>query len=192
MPLPRTSSRNPAPDYPAVSAGMLEAVFTNAVQETMAPAAEQWVNSHHTELVNTLKPLIRSWMDERLPQVVESILRQELGRAIGKSSASLILRVGHSDDTGVRIAGAGADGGNRTRVCSLGSCRSTIELRPLFPDLSLFCLLKTRLFLTAEANFVQIAFDLVRPKSTISTAVASAASRADSPGARNPQRGTPI
>ncbi len=85
VPLPRTSSRNPAPDYPAVSAGMLEAVFTNAVQETMAPAAEQWVNSHHTELVNTLKPLIRSWMDERLPQVVESILRQELGRAIGKS-----------------------------------------------------------------------------------------------------------
>lgn len=27
---------------------------------------------------------------------------------------------------------AGADGGNRTHVCSLGSCRSAIELHPHF------------------------------------------------------------
>ena len=33
---------------------------------------------------------------------------------------------------------AGAGGGNRTLVCSLGSCRSTIELRPQTGGLSPF------------------------------------------------------
>lgn len=85
VPMPRVAAPTPArQDYSLFSAGMLEAVFTSAVQEAMAPAAQQWVNGHQTELVNALKPMIRTWMDERLPNVVESILRQELGRAIGK------------------------------------------------------------------------------------------------------------
>jgi cell pole-organizing protein PopZ len=84
-PMPRAQTRNGAPpENSAFSAGILEAVFTGAVREAITPTAQQWVNSHQAELIDALKPMIRSWMDERLPQIVENTLKQELGRAIMK------------------------------------------------------------------------------------------------------------
>ena len=85
-PMPRAPARNGAAagNNPAFSAGTLEAVFTGAVREGITPTAQQWVNGHQAEMIEALKPMIRSWMDERLPHIVENTLKQELGRAIVK------------------------------------------------------------------------------------------------------------
>src|SRR6476660_6770766 len=47
------------------------------------------------------------------------------------------------DDLACRI---GAGEGNRTLVCSLGSCRSTIELRPRTPDFTRSLITRPRAF----------------------------------------------
>jgi cell pole-organizing protein PopZ len=43
---------------------------------------QEWVNTHQTELVDAMKPMIRAWMDDHLPRLVENVLKQELGRAV--------------------------------------------------------------------------------------------------------------
>lgn len=68
--------------YSAFAGGMLETVFSRAVQESVAPSLQAWVSSHETQLLEALKPIMREWMDANLPRMVESVLKQELGRAV--------------------------------------------------------------------------------------------------------------
>lgn len=68
--------------YSAFAGGMLESVFARAVQDAVAPSLQNWVAEHQAELVEAAKPILREWVDANLPRLVETILRQELGRAI--------------------------------------------------------------------------------------------------------------
>jgi cell pole-organizing protein PopZ len=69
-------------EYSHFAGEMLETVFARAVQDAVAPSLQQWVNNHETDLMEALKPIIRNWMDEHLPRLVENVLKQELGRAV--------------------------------------------------------------------------------------------------------------
>jgi cell pole-organizing protein PopZ len=60
----------------------LDSVFERAVQEAVSASVQQWVSSHEAELINASKPMLREWMDNRLPGLVENVLKQELGRAV--------------------------------------------------------------------------------------------------------------
>ena len=71
---------SPAKHATSASGGILEAIFTRAVQDAMTPALHQWVDSHKTEIMDNLKPLIRDWMDDRLPRLIEAAVRREIGR----------------------------------------------------------------------------------------------------------------
>lgn len=68
--------------YSEFAGGMLEPVFSRAVQEAVVPNLQNWVNTHEAELMEAIKPLMRDWMDANLPRLVEAVLKEELGRAV--------------------------------------------------------------------------------------------------------------
>jgi uncharacterized protein len=61
--------------------GTLDALFTRAIQDAFMPTLQEWVDSHHAEILDELKPLIREWMDENLPTLIESAVTKEITRA---------------------------------------------------------------------------------------------------------------
>ena len=71
----------PAPAAPSSDASV-EAVFARAVQEAFDPTLQDWVDSHGEEIVSRLAPLIREWMDENLPPLVEAAVTKEISRAV--------------------------------------------------------------------------------------------------------------
>jgi len=68
--------------YSNFAGGMLEPVFSRAVQEAATPNLHSWINTHEAELLEAIKPLMREWMDANLPRLVEAVLKEELGRAV--------------------------------------------------------------------------------------------------------------
>ncbi len=63
--------------------GAIEAIFTRAVQEAFVSTLQEWVDAHHGEILNELKPMIRAWMDENLPPLIQAAVASELGRLNG-------------------------------------------------------------------------------------------------------------
>jgi cell pole-organizing protein PopZ len=70
--------------YSSFAGGLLEPVFSRAVQEAVTPNLQGWVNTHRAELLEAIKPLMREWMDAHLPGLVEAVLKEELGRAVAE------------------------------------------------------------------------------------------------------------
>jgi hypothetical protein len=60
----------------------IEAVFTQAIQEAFEPSLQAWIDDHGTEIVDRLGPLIREWMDDNLPPLIEAAVRKEIARAV--------------------------------------------------------------------------------------------------------------
>jgi hypothetical protein len=79
----------------------------------------------------------------REEEPVETIIRRSVGRSaavkatrkLGGQGMNKPCKTGDKPSRQVRL-GVGAGEGNRTLVCSLGSCRSAIELRPQINDLA--------------------------------------------------------
>jgi uncharacterized protein len=69
--------RHPPPD----SGGTLDGLFTKAVQNAFSPTLQEWVDSHHAEIMDNLKPVIRDWMDANLPNLIEAAVTREISRA---------------------------------------------------------------------------------------------------------------
>jgi cell pole-organizing protein PopZ len=67
----------------AATGGAIEAIFTRAVQEAFVSTLQEWVDAHHTEILNQMKPMIRAWMDENLPPLIQAAVAAELGRLNG-------------------------------------------------------------------------------------------------------------
>ncbi len=70
-----------APKPQSAPAGTLDALFTKAVQDAFAPTLQEWVDSHHAEIMESMKPVIRDWMDANLPRLIEAAVTKEIGRA---------------------------------------------------------------------------------------------------------------
>ena len=81
-PWPRSGT--PAPQSP-VSPDRLEPVFASAFRDAISPPVQRWVESHQAELTRALTPMLQRWMDNHLPKLVESVLKEELGRAMVKT-----------------------------------------------------------------------------------------------------------
>jgi hypothetical protein len=67
--------------YSAPAGSTLEALFLRAVSDAFVPTLKDWVDDHHAEIMANLKPLIRAWMDEHLPQLIEVAVTKEIARA---------------------------------------------------------------------------------------------------------------
>jgi len=70
-------TQNPRP-HSGLRPEALEAVFANAMREAISPMVQRWVNTHQEELISALGPIFRQWMDQRLPKLVSSGLKEEL------------------------------------------------------------------------------------------------------------------
>ena len=63
--------------------GSIEAIFTRAIHDAFVATLKEWVDVHHGEILNEMKPMIRSWMDENLPPLIQAAVASELGRLNG-------------------------------------------------------------------------------------------------------------
>jgi cell pole-organizing protein PopZ len=71
----------PKPKPASSSGGALDTLFTRAVQDAFSPTLQEWVDSHHAQIMDSLKPVIRDWMDANLPSLIEAAVTKEISRA---------------------------------------------------------------------------------------------------------------
>ena len=64
------------------SGNSVEAVFQRAIQDAFEPTLQKWVESHNNEILQALKPIIREWMDDNLPPLIEAAVQKEISRAV--------------------------------------------------------------------------------------------------------------
>jgi uncharacterized protein len=58
----------------------VEAVFERAVRESFEPVVNKWLGGNADAIVERMKPLIREWMDEHFPALLEGAVRDEVAR----------------------------------------------------------------------------------------------------------------
>ncbi|GAA0579208.1 DUF2497 domain-containing protein [Rhizomicrobium electricum] len=64
----------------AASGGSVEAVFEKAVRDAFEPVAKEWLGDNASFVVEKMKPIIREWMDEHFPALLEGAVREEVAR----------------------------------------------------------------------------------------------------------------
>lgn len=65
----------------ALKDGSIESIFQDAVQQAFRSALKEWVDDHSGDVMDQLRPLIRAWMDEHLPPLIEAAVIKEISRA---------------------------------------------------------------------------------------------------------------
>jgi len=71
---------HPTTSAPSVAGLSVEAVFERAVRESFVPVVNQWLGGNADVIVERMKPLIREWMDEHFPALLEGAVRDEVAR----------------------------------------------------------------------------------------------------------------
>jgi len=65
-----------------VDGDSVEAVFERAVRDAVGPHIDQWMSNQKDDLLTAMRPLIREWMDEHFPSILEGAVREEVARAV--------------------------------------------------------------------------------------------------------------
>jgi hypothetical protein len=60
----------------------VEAVFERAVAGAFDPVLHNWMDANKADLLAAVKPLIREWMDEHFPALLEGAVRNEVERVV--------------------------------------------------------------------------------------------------------------
>jgi cell pole-organizing protein PopZ len=71
-----------APDYAMPEGDSVQAVFERAVRSGFEPLLREHLNANTDALIEHMKPLIREWMDDNFPSLLESAVRTEVARAV--------------------------------------------------------------------------------------------------------------
>ena len=71
----------PAP-IPPVDGHTVESVFERAVRESFEPVLEKYISDNSGAVIERMKPLIREWMDEHFPPLLEGAVRAEVERVV--------------------------------------------------------------------------------------------------------------
>ena len=71
-----------APQLPGIDGRTVEAVFERAIRESFAPVMTDYLHGNVEDIVERMKPLIREWMDEHFPALLEGAVRNEVARAV--------------------------------------------------------------------------------------------------------------
>src|SRR5579863_7900865 len=71
----------PAPIAP-VAGSSVESVFERAVRESFEPVLQKYLSDNPAVVIAHMKPLIREWMDEHFPALLEGAVRAEVERVV--------------------------------------------------------------------------------------------------------------
>ncbi len=66
----------------AVDGNSVEAVFERAVRDAVGPHIDQWLDGQKDALLMAMRPLIREWMDDHFPALLEGAVRDEVARVV--------------------------------------------------------------------------------------------------------------
>jgi cell pole-organizing protein PopZ len=79
--------RNSAPIAP-VDGASVETVFERAVRESFEPVLQKYLSDNSAAVIDRMKPLIREWMDEHFPPLLEGAVRAEVERVVKARGAT--------------------------------------------------------------------------------------------------------
>src|SRR3954469_16086729 len=65
-----------------VDGSSVENVFERAVRESFEPVLQKYLSDNSDAVINRMKPLIREWMDEHFPALLEGAVRAEVERVV--------------------------------------------------------------------------------------------------------------
>jgi len=82
-PAPRAYAAPIAP----VDGATVETVFERAVRESFEPVLKQYLSDNSAAVIERMKPLIREWMDEHFPALLEGAVRAEVERVVKSRAA---------------------------------------------------------------------------------------------------------
>ncbi len=80
-PAPAAPYRAPAAMAP-VDGSSVETVFERAVRESFEPVLQKYLSDNSGAVIEGMKPLIREWMDEHFPPLLEGAVRAEVERVV--------------------------------------------------------------------------------------------------------------
>jgi uncharacterized protein len=72
----------PAAPVAPLAGADVEAVFERAIRETFDPVLAKWLADNSGAIVDRMKPMIREWMDENFPALLEEAVRSEVARVV--------------------------------------------------------------------------------------------------------------
>jgi len=78
---PVPATRNTSPLGP-VDGSTVENVFERAVRESFEPVLQKYLSDNSAAVIDRMKPLIREWMDEHFPPLLEGAVRAEVERVV--------------------------------------------------------------------------------------------------------------
>jgi len=78
---PVPATRNMSPIGP-VDGSTVENVFERAVRESFEPVLQKYLSDNSAAVIDRMKPLIREWMDEHFPPLLEGAVRAEVERVV--------------------------------------------------------------------------------------------------------------
>jgi hypothetical protein len=74
--------RAAAPAFAPVDGSTVENVFERAVRESFEPVVQKYLSDNSAAVIDRMKPLIREWMDEHFPALLEGAVRAEVERVV--------------------------------------------------------------------------------------------------------------
>ncbi|HEY2008198.1 MAG TPA: DUF2497 domain-containing protein [Rhizomicrobium sp.] len=77
VPAPRS-----AVPFAPVEGSTVENVFERAVRESFEPVLQKYLSDNSAAVIDRMKPLIRDWMDEHFPSLLEGAVRAEVERVV--------------------------------------------------------------------------------------------------------------
>ena len=81
-PAPAPSPVRAVAPLAAVEGSTVESVFERAVRESFEPVLQKYLSDNSAAVIERMKPLIREWMDEHFPALLEGAVRAEVERVV--------------------------------------------------------------------------------------------------------------
>lgn len=86
-PAPAAAPYRPAAPMAPVDGSSVETVFERAVRESFEPVLQKYLSDNSAVVIDGMKPLIREWMDEHFPPLLEGAVRAEVERVVRSRGA---------------------------------------------------------------------------------------------------------